>query len=41
MKVPIEDADRVKTGTVNTAGAIYVGNDLQGKQIRIAIEVLD
>lgn len=41
MKAEIKDADMVKTATVNSGGTIYLGRDLSGEDVRVAVERID
>jgi hypothetical protein len=36
----MEDADRVKERTVKN-GQVYLGRDLDGKRVKVAVEVLE
>lgn len=40
VRVEMEDADRVKERTVNN-GQVYLGRDLDGKTVKVAVEVVD
>ena len=35
------DVDRFETTTVNANGQIYVGRDLEGVKVHVAVEIVD
>ena len=41
MEVNMNDAEGVRTAVVNASGQVYIGRDHEGKQVRVAFEVVD
>lgn len=41
MQVELDNAEEVKKCKVSSAGQVYVGNDYEGEEVRVAWELLD